>query len=292
MVEIRQSRSDEIQEQKALWQTAFGDDSRYIDWFYECCWRPENMLLLLENGKLASMLALLPQTLRLPNGETASAYYIYALATAPEARNKGYGQQLLGYVDLFLKERGADCATVVPAEASLFKFFGIVDFLPAFYTRKVELLRSMTTALHPQDRIKAITPAEYNAIRERVLADIPSVSYSETQIRYQEGIGKMTGGGLYQITAGDFQGCAAAEYLDADSVLFKELLLPPEYMPRGLAALAARMPGQRCFARTPAQWDGMWGSYLQPFGMIKWYDPDKRALWGADTQGYMGLGFD
>ena len=59
-----------------------------------------------------------------------------------------------------------------------------------------------------------------------------------------------------------------------------------------LAALAAKMPGQRCFVRTPAQWDGMQGSYLQPFGMVKWYDREKGALWGEETQGYMGLGFD
>ena len=42
MVEIRPSRPDEVQIQKELWQAAFGDDPRYIDWFYQCCWRPED----------------------------------------------------------------------------------------------------------------------------------------------------------------------------------------------------------------------------------------------------------
>ena len=50
--------------------------------------------------------------------------------------------------------------------------------------------------------------------------------------------------------------------------------------------------GARCYVRTPALWDGMKGSYLQPFGMIKWYSAEKRALWGEGTHGYMGLGFD
>ena len=63
-------------------------------------------------------------------------------------------------------------------------------------------------------------------------------------------------------------------------------------MPRGLAALAARMPGQRCFVRTPAQWDGMQGSYLQPFGMVKWFDREKERLWQSDKKAYLGLGFD
>lgn len=292
MVEIRPSRPDEAQAQKDLWKAAFGDDPRYIDWFYECCWRPEDMLLLLEDGKLASMLALLPQTIAMPSGGTASAWYVYALATDSAVRSKGYGRQLLLYVDEFLKARGADCVTVVPAEASLFRFFGMVGFLPGFFTRKVELLRGMVTPGQPEDMVESIEPAEYNAIREQVLAGLPSVSYGEELIRYQQGMGKLSGGGLYRVTVGDFQGCAAAEYIDKESVLFKELLLPPEQMPRGLAALAAQMPGQRCFVRTPAQWDGMQGSYIQPFGMIKWYNQEKGALWGEKTQGYMGLGFD
>ena len=292
MVEIRTALPHEVPAQKALWQAAFGDDPRYVDWFYQCCCRPEDMLLLLEDGRLASMTALLPHTLRLPGGGTASAWYVYALATDPSVRSKGYGRQLLLRADDFLRARGADCVTVVPAEASLFRFFGMVGFLPAFYTRKVELPRSMTTPAHPADRVAPIGPAEYNEIRERVLADLPSVCYGEDLIRYQEGMGRLSGGGLFRVTVDGFRGCAAAEYLDGESVLFKELLLPPEYMPRGLAALAAVLPGQRCHVRTPAQWDGMPGSYLQPFGMIKWYDRDKGALWGEETQGYMGLGFD
>ena len=88
------------------------------------------------------------------------------------------------------------------------------------------------------------------------------------------------------------EGCAAAEYTDGESVLFKELLLSPDKMGRGLAALERVLPGARCYVRTPALWDGMKGSYLQPFGMIKWYSAEKRALWGEGTHGYMGLGFD
>ena len=57
---------------------------------------------VVEEGRLASMLALLPQTLTLPGGGTASGWYIYALATDPGARSKGYGRQLLRFVDGYL----------------------------------------------------------------------------------------------------------------------------------------------------------------------------------------------
>lgn len=292
MIDMRPSRPDEAEEQKRLWKQAFGDDPRYIDWFYQCCWHPENMLLLLEDGKLASMLALLPHGLTLPNGAEATAYYVYALATDAAVRSKGYGRQLLHYVDDHLRALGADCVTVVPAEPSLFKFFGTVGFAPGFSTRKVELLRDESKESQPGDQVFPATPEEYNAIRNRLLAGTPAVTYDTELVRYQEGMCRLSGGGLYRVLAGGVEGCAAVEYADEESVLFKELLLPRQNIPQALAVFAQILPGRRCHVRTPACWEGLPGSYLQPFGMLKWYNPDKAALWQEGTKGYMGLGFD
>lgn len=292
MIDMRPSRPDEAEEQKRLWKQAFGDDPRYIDWFYQCCWHPENMLLLLEDGNLASMLALLPHGLTLPNGAEVTAYYVYALATDAAVRSKGYGRQLLHYVDDHLKALGADCVTVVPAEPSLFKFFGTVGFAPGFSTRKVELLRDESKEPQPGDQVFPATPEEYNAIRNRLLAGTPAVTYDTELVRYQEGMCRLSGGGLYRILAGGVEGCAAVEYADEDSVLFKELLLPRQNIPQALAVFAQSLPGRRCHVRTPACWEGLPGSYLQPFGMLKWYNSDKAALWQEGTKGYMGLGFD
>ena len=83
MLEMRPGRPEEVLAQKALWKAAFGDEDRYIDWFYECCGASADVLEVVEEGRLASMLALLPQTLTLPGGGTASGWYIYALATTP-----------------------------------------------------------------------------------------------------------------------------------------------------------------------------------------------------------------
>lgn len=292
MIDMRPSRPDEAEEQKRLWKQAFGDDPRYIDWFYQCCWHPENMLLLLEDGKLASMLALLPHGLTLPNGAEATAYYVYALATDAAVRSKGYGRQLLHYVDDHLRALGADCVTVVPAEPSLFKFFGTVGFAPGFSTRKVELLRDESKEPQPGDQIFPATPEEYNAIRNRLLTGTPAVTYDTELVRYQEGMSRLSGGGLYRILAGGVEGCAAVEYADEESVLFKELLLSRQNIPQALAVFAQILPGRRCHVRTPACWEGLPGSYLQSFGMLKWYNPDKAALWQEGTKGYMGLGFD
>ena len=291
MTEIRPSRPEDVPAQKALWKTAFGDEDRCIDWFYACCgW--EHMLLLLEDGALASMLALLPHGLTLPGGGSARCAYVYALATAPAARSRGCGRQLLRAADRYAAERGAHCVTVVPAQASLFKFFGAVGFDAAFYHREAELLRGQTVPPRPEDRVEPVSPADYNALRGRLLAGQPAVTYDETLIRFQEGLGRLSGGGLYRLEAGGVEGCAAVERLDGDSVLFKELLIPPKQQPRALAAFAAVLPGHRCFVRTPPGWTGVEGSSLQPFGMLKWLDGERASRWREDTLGYMGLGFD
>lgn len=292
MVDVRPSRPEEAEAQKQLWQQAFGDDPRYIDWFYACCWHPENMLVLLEDGKLASMLALLPHQLTLPGGEQAQAFYVYALATNSAVRGKGYGRQLLHYVDFHLSARGADCVTVVPAEASLFKFFGTVGFSTGFSTRKAEVMRHEAGEPNPADKVEPVSPEAYNLIRNRLLEGTPSVRYGTDLIRYQQGMSRLSRGGLYRIVVEDAEGCAAAEYVDEDSLLLKELLLPVEKVPRALAAFSQVLPGRRCHVRTPASWDGLPGSYIQPFGMIKWYHPQKARLWQEDAKGYMGLGFD
>lgn len=293
MIDIRLSRPEEIPTQKSLWKVAFGDDDAFIDWFYDCRGPEAQVPVVLEDGVVVSMLTLLPHTLSLPDGGTASARYVYALATDPAARSKGYGRQLLRWTDAYLAEQGVDCLTIVPAEPSLFKFFATVDFAPSFSTRKLELLETMEEPLADGDHAEPVEPADYNAIRNRLLEGTPSVCYPENLIRLQQGMGTMSGGGLYRVVAGGAEGCAAAEYLeDGESVLFKELLLPPEQMARGLAALKKRLPGRRCHVRTPAGWEGMKGSYLQPFAMLKWYNPEKEARWGAGTHGYMGLGFD
>ena len=39
-------------------------------------------------------------------------------------------------------------------------------------------------------------------------------------------------------------------------------------------------------------WAGMKGSYIQPFGMIRWLNGALARQWREESLGYMGLGFD
>lgn len=291
MIEIRPARPEEIPRQKELWKLAFGDDDAYIDYFY-AHGEESQVLLLLEDGVVWTMVALFPVTVTLPQGESLSSAYIYALATHPDARKKGFGRFILNYVDFYLQESGKDCVTIVPAEPSLYKYFATTGFEPTFSTRKVELLRDMVARPGEGDTITPVSPAEYNALREQLLDGNLRVTYSEALIAYQQGLSRMERGDLFHLTVSGKEGLAAAEYLDEDTVLVKELLLPPAAQAGAAALLADRMPARRYHLRTPPFWDGLTGSYLQSFAMVKWYRPELAKNWREFRRGYMGLGFD
>ncbi len=65
-----------------------------------------------------------------------------------------------------------------------------------------------------------------------------------------------------------------------------------EVFERAAALIGAEMPAVRYHLRTPPFWDGLPGSYLQAFGMVKWYNSELEAAWRNERKGYMGLGFD
>ena len=292
MTELRPSRAEEIPAQKALWKKAFGDDDSYIDYFYEHCIAPEDMLVLLEDGVVRSMLALLPVTLALPDGSKVSAPYVYALATDPDARKLGYGRQLLRYADEYLAGQGVDCVTVVPAEPSLHKFFSTVGFNECFAIRKIEI--PADEAGHPGagDSVVPIGPREYGELREGLLGGTFHAIYPPALLAYQQGVSRAGRGNLLRLDVGGKVGCATVEMADRGGAVVKELLIDPALIPAALSAVAAAIPAERYHLRTPAFWPGHPTSYLQPFAMIKWLSGAGRMAWGEENNAYFGLAFD
>lgn len=291
MIEIRPARPEETARQKELWKLAFGDDDAYIDYCYDHG-DLNQVLVLLEDGVIATMVMLFPVTLALPDGRTASSAYIYALATHPDARKKGFGRFILNYVDFYLKEKGMDCVTIVPAEVSLHKFFATTGFMECFATRKVELLQEMMGPAGTGDTLEPISAEAYNRLREELLYGQLHMAYSDGLVNYQRGLGEMDRGGLYRITVDGVAGLCAIERPGEDTVLAKELLLPAERMAGAAALLGREMPARRYHLRTPPFQEGLSGSYLQAFGMIKWYNAELEREWREARRGYMGFGFD
>jgi N-acetylglutamate synthase-like GNAT family acetyltransferase len=293
VITIRPSTPEEVPQQKELWKRCFGDSSTYVDNFYRRICTPDQVLVVEEDGEINSMAAMLPTTFALPDGQSVPVGYVYALATNPYIQGKGHARQLLRYADDYLQSKGMKALTLVPASPSLHRFFEAVGLEECFATRKIEVMASSLTGEVGDGTLTPILPQEYNRIREECLAGTLHIRYPDSLIQLQQFGSHLSNGDLYRLDIGGSVGCVAIEYVQSRRLLMKELLIAPEKMAQAVELIASQLPATRYHVRTPALWDGLHGSYVQAFGMIKWYDQELKTKWHTSTQeAYLGLGFD
>lgn len=287
MIQIHPARPEELPTIQALWQTVFGDSPAVIDAFYRTSGiRGEDTLALWEDGALRSMLYLLPTDIRWEGG-SARGGYVFALATQPEQRGKGFARMLLHYVDFYAGELGLDCATVVPAQPGLHGLFASAGFAEGFSSRVAQLAAADLPECVPGDAVDTVGAEEYLKLREELLSGRSYAACPAGQVAFQRVISHMSGGGLFRLELGSDSGLAAVECWGG-TVVVKELLAHDPL--RALSLAAAMVGGDRYELRTPA-WSGT-GGEVREFGMIKWYRPEPAAAWSAHAPGYLGLAFD
>ena len=88
---------------RELWKRVFGDSDAFLDLFFREIYVPGMAALVEEGGRIVSA------AYCVPFGE---ARYIYAVATAPEHRGRGYFSRLMAYMLYDLRERGFTRAVV------------------------------------------------------------------------------------------------------------------------------------------------------------------------------------
>lgn len=284
MLEMKVSTHEDWPACKALWKLAFGDDDFYIDNFYENYYQPERVVVLKDENGLQSMLALLPTRLRWADGGTTRASYLYALATHPDARGKGYATFLMRYADFYLSGQAVPFLSTVPAEESLQNYFAAAaDF----------------QRCHPIDEAELETPApgsvpavpvsgtEYYALREELLEDAAHAIYDEEYLDFQRKVSVLFGGGLYKMETSKGTAIAVAE-LHGELLDVRELLAPAGGQMEALASLAAALPAPRCRVRCPADTCELPGAVRKLFGMGKRVPTAPTKL----AESYFGLAFD
>ena len=284
MILTRPSVETDVPRQRELWALAFGDSGAYVDNFYNNYYRPERVLVLEEDGVVQAMTAWFDTDFVVSEQERYKAAYLYAVATHPDARGRGFAGKLLQYADVYLNEvQGFQAVTTVPAQPSLHNFFGANGFRECF-THNQLVLGKMDEETVKNLELIAINACEYGTLREELLRNVKHIAYSEDALNYQKGCCDLSGGGLYKLQTAEGPSVVCAEGMGDGTLMLKELISGQNREKMMGNALFQALPAFRGLLRVPGTGTN--------FGMLKWLDPTLEAKWDWSKQAYMGLGFD
>ena len=183
---LRFSRPTDRAALTALWQTAFGDTKETVDLFFDTCYRAENTLTAIIDGKIASALYILENTLQTENGDFSAAY-IYAAATAPEYRRQGLMTALLEFALTTAQTRGWDYLYLVPASADLYRYYGERGFETAFFKRTTQISREELSRIASGEALPLpYSPHMRFCVRAHALRGIPHIVWSRSTLDFAE----------------------------------------------------------------------------------------------------------
>ena len=108
---------------------------------------------------------------------------LYAVATHPEDRGKGFSTMLMDYVNRdFLKR---DFLSVLPATPSLFNFIKTEATRKALRFPKKSQIGRFEELQNPDLFMQPAEGKDYNRIRNRLLSDISFIQYFDEDIEFQ-----------------------------------------------------------------------------------------------------------
>ena len=261
---------------KELWKTCFGDSDGYIDHFFQTAYVPHQALVLEAEGVVASMLLTFPQTVVTPEGQTASAWYVYAFCTAPDQQGKGYGRALLAWTETQALAAGCAAVLVVPGEESLFAFYQGLGYTDALEHREVTWTRQQLPVTQPH--LSPISPQAYARERAQWLAGLGRIDPTLPALTYQKALCRCTGGDLFRLA----DGIAAVEVWE-DTAEVKELLCAD--LSAGAGAIAAALGTAHVHLYLPPVLDL---GQKKPFALVKWL----KSPIPLGDMGYFAFAFD
>jgi predicted acetyltransferase len=146
---------------RQMWKTVFGDSDAYMDIYFREKYRNERTLVYMEGDKAMASLQMLPYRFTFCDVEIPVAY-ISGAATLPEARKKGYMQQLLLKSFDEMAKNGVPLSILVPQEEWLLTFYEKYGYVQTF-DAGVEELPSLKTLLDKNKGDEKAVYGEFDA---------------------------------------------------------------------------------------------------------------------------------
>ena len=194
-----------------IWQTCFGDDKDFIQSFLDHHAADECMLLYFADNKPVAMASFLP--IRIHQHEnTIKGRYVYAVATLPEYRGRGYAAEILKTA----KEIWQEPLLLSPAEDSLYIYYQKQEFFTQYLPDEWEIFPENPGELKEKWSFEESSAQVYKEIRDLCFAGDGYVEWDLAAIAYALLYAKAEGGQALCVThPGD----------DAESSACEDILL-------------------------------------------------------------------
>jgi|GEM_PF-749622 len=289
---IRTAHHDERDALMDIWKQVFGSDDAKL--FFDLYFSPQTCVVAQAVNSPAAPAAMgfvFPVgSLELP-GNSVACSMIFALATLPEHRKRGYAAAIVEKLIAMGNETGRPVTVLCPSSDGVFEYYKAkTPFREMFY---------INTQVHQNPKCATsdsiafpISPQEYNQHRCTLLAGKPHIKMDLRAIEYQYRICQEFGGALLKIQSKCGISLAAVEITSSDTALAKELLPCPGADTEELVAAIYKLyPKNKFITRQPAvKTDD--SVNITRFGMIYSSRPELYPDLGQICLPWYGFAFD
>ena len=275
-----------------LWQICFEEPARPADFFLNNFFSPRNCLVYRVGETVAAAVHLLPARVVSKNG-AVRAHYVYAAATLPQYRGRGYMASLLACAAMEGARRGDRYSVVLPADEGLYGLYEKSGYTRFFRVRNLsvgaERLRTMAG-----DKTSPKTLFDFrrlSLLRNSLLGqNIGSVLWNEKMVWFAAGMGSVYGDRLVCSRTGNAFAYALCRPSDGFCAVL-EAMADKEAFAGLAASLLREAPAPEYRFRLPVS--GLFPGEGKPsaFGMIKPIGGSALEEIRSDAP-YLGLSLD
>lgn len=266
-----------------IWKASFGDTEDYINLFLKNN-LIGNCVLWIEDNIAVSMLFLIDCNLKTKENNFFGKY-IYAVATLPKYRNKGYTTKLLDFVNSTLAtNQSYDFTVLVPSEKELFNFYGKREYKTVLFCEKGNFIKN--NRFNNIYKLSNIDFLEYKNLRDEFLKE-NYIMWNEHFINYCFSENEFCGGKQIKIYNDQNEVAIAILIKNEDNLFIKEIIFKNEFINKEevFGVLLKEFNCEKLQYRCNFNDNSL---NKQPFGMIKWQDTIKNNI----KDSYIGLVLD
>ena len=190
---LRESAPQDTDQLRQLWCDVFGDPPELVDAFLSLLPGMGCGCVAERDGRILGAAYLIDGfTLLQPGKAPLRCGYLYAVAVHPDARGHGIGAAVSRGAAELGRKRGAELICTLPAEESLYRWYGEILSLTHQSTRRVFSCDELPGA-------RPLEASEYLLRREALLRDTPHAVPNASVMEFSASLCRACGGGLYAL---------------------------------------------------------------------------------------------